>query len=168
MICKLSQYFLPSFEIIGLSVLEKKCKMDFQDSCHGSHLRFLAKTILAIFDLQGPPILPTKFWVGFLVQEKKCKIEFQDGHYGHLGFPIRSILAIFDLQVAPINLTKFWFNWPFGSGEEAQNRFYRWQPRQPSWISDQKNWATFDLQVTQMLPTKFWVNWPRDVGGVSF
>ena len=32
--------------------------------------------------------------------------------------------------------TKFRVNWPFGSGEEAKNRFSRWLPWQTSWISD--------------------------------
>ena len=58
------------------------------------------------------------------VQEKNRKIDFQDGRHGdHLGFPIRTILAIFDLQVTSILYTMFRVNWPFGSGEEAQNRY---------------------------------------------
>ena len=44
--------------------------------------------------------------------------------------------------------TKFRVNWPFGSGEEAKNRFSRWLP---SWISDWHDLAIFDLQVTQCL-----------------
>ena len=32
------QCFLPSFESTGLSVQEKKRKIDFQDGCHGGHL----------------------------------------------------------------------------------------------------------------------------------
>ena len=64
----------------------------------------------------------------------KQKIDFQDGgHGGHLGFPIGMILAIFDLQVILMLPSKFGVNWPFGSGEEAKNRFSRWRP---SWISD--------------------------------
>ena len=35
----------------------------FQDGLHGSHLGFLIRTILAIFDLQVTPMLPTKFRV---------------------------------------------------------------------------------------------------------
>ena len=46
-------------------------------------------------------------------------------HSGHLGFPIGMILAIFDLQVTPMLPSKFGVNWPFGSGEEAKNRFSR-------------------------------------------
>ena len=35
--------------------------MDFQDDRHGGHLGFPIGTILAIFDLQVTPMLPTKF-----------------------------------------------------------------------------------------------------------
>ena len=99
--------------------------------------------------------LPGLESIGFWVQEKKRKIDFQDGSHGrHLGFPIGMIWAIFDLQVTPMLPSKFGVNWPFGSGEEAKNRFLRWQ--------------LFDLQVTPMLITKFRFNWPRDVGGVDF
>ena len=59
--------------------------------------------------------------IGLSVQEKKRKIDFQDG--GHLGFLINKILASFDLQVTPMLPSKFGVNWPFGSGEEAKNRF---------------------------------------------
>ena len=78
---------------------------------------------------------------GFSVQEKKRKIDFQDGsHGGHLGFQIGTILAIFDLQVTLMLPSKFGVNWPFGSGEEAKNRFSRWRP---SWISDRHDFSYF-------------------------
>ena len=89
--------FLASLESTGLSVQEKKQKIDFQDGCHGSHLGFLIGTILAIFDLQVTLMLPTMFGV----------------------------------------------NWLLGSGEEAKNRFSRWLPWQPSWISDQHDFSYF-------------------------
>ena len=75
-------------------------------------------TILAIFDLQVTPMLPTKFGVNWpLVQEKKPKIDFQDGaHGGHLGFPIKTILASFVLQVTPMLPIKYRVNWPRGVG----------------------------------------------------
>ena len=58
---------------------------------------------------------------GLTVLEKKLKIDFKDGgNSSHVGLPFRTILAIFDVQV-----TKFGINWPFGSGEEAKNRFLR-------------------------------------------
>ena len=54
--------FLPSLESIGLSVQVKKRKIDFQD---GGHLVFPIGTILAIFDLQVTPMLPTKYLVNW-------------------------------------------------------------------------------------------------------
>ena len=81
---------------------------------------------------------------GLSVQEKKRKIDFQDGgHGGHLGFPIGTILAIFDLQVTLIVPSKFGVNWLFGSGEEAKNRFSRWRPWRPPWISDRNDFSYF-------------------------
>ena len=58
---------LQSLESIGLSVQEKKQKIDFQDGGHGGHLGFLIRTILAIFDLQVTLMLPTKFRVEWLL-----------------------------------------------------------------------------------------------------
>ena len=106
---------------------------------------------------------------GLSVQEKKQKIDFQDGgHGGHLGFPIGTILAIFDLQVTLMVPSKFGVNWPFGSGEEAKNRFSRWRPGGHLGFPIGMILAIFDLQVTPMLPTKYQVNWHKGVGGVGF
>ena len=55
--------------------------------------------------------------------------------------------------------TEFQVNWPFGSGEEAKNRFSSWTPFPIETIL-----ATFDLQVTPMLPTEFQVSWPFGSG----
>ena len=63
--------------------------------------------------------------------------------------------------------TKFRVNWPFSSGEEAKNRFSRWLPWRPSWISDCMILAIFDLQVTPMSPTKFGVNGPFGAGEIA-
>ena len=132
-------------ESIGLSVQEKKQKIDFQDGGHGGHLRFAIGTILATFDLQVTRcFLASLESIGLSVQEKKRKIDFQDGgHGGHLGFPIGRILAIFDLQVTLMLPSKFGVNWPFGSGEEAKNRFSRWRSWRPSWISDRQDFSYF-------------------------
>ena len=78
--------------------------------------------------------------IGLSVQEKKQKIDFQDGCYGgHLGFPIGTVLSIFDLQVTPMLPSKFGVNLPFGSAEEAKNRFSRWRP----WLSDRNDFSYF-------------------------
>ena len=39
--------------------------------------------------------------------------------------------------------SKFGVNWPFGPGEEAKNRFSRWRPWRPSWISDRHDFSSF-------------------------
>ena len=57
--------FLASLESIGLSVQEKKRKIDFQDGGHGGHLGFPIGIILAIFDLQVTLMLPTKYRVNW-------------------------------------------------------------------------------------------------------
>ena len=67
-------YFLPSLESIGLLAQEMKWKVDFQDGGHGSHLGFPIGMILAIFNLQVIPMLPTKFPVNWhlgLAEEAK-------------------------------------------------------------------------------------------------
>ena len=60
-----------------------------------------------------------------------------------LDFRSTRFLAIFDLQVTLMLPTKFGVNWSFGSGEEAKNRFSRWPPWRPSWISDPNNLSYF-------------------------
>ena len=65
--------FLPSFESTGLSVQEKKRKIDFQDGCH---LGYPTGTILAIFDLQVTPMSPTKFGVNCPFSAEEAKYWF--------------------------------------------------------------------------------------------
>ena len=57
--------FLPSFKSIGLSVQEKRRKIDFQDGRNGRHPWFQIRTILAIFDVQVTLMLPTMFQVNW-------------------------------------------------------------------------------------------------------
>ena len=110
---------------MGLSIQEKKFKIDFQDGSCGSHLVFPIGTVLAIFDLhvQITLMILTSFKsIGLSVQEKKRKTDFQDGHHGsHHGFPIGTIFATFDLPVTNMLPTNFQVIWPFSSGEEAKN-----------------------------------------------
>ena len=42
--------------------------------------------------------------------------------------------------------TKFQVNLSFGSGEKAKNRFSRWRPWQPSWISEWNDLVIFDVR----------------------
>ena len=55
LIYKSRKCLLRSLESIGLSVQEQKPNIDFQDGDHGSHLGFLIRRILAIFDLPSHP-----------------------------------------------------------------------------------------------------------------
>ena len=43
--------------------------------------------------------------------------------------------------------TTFGVNWLLGLRVEAKNRFSRWRPWRPSWISDRHDFSFFDLQV---------------------
>ena len=97
LIYKLPLYFFPCFESVGLSVQEKKFKIDFQDGGHGGHLGFQIGKILDIFDLHVALIFLTKFRVSW---------PFGSGEKV-LGFQIRTILAISDLLVTPMPQTKF-------------------------------------------------------------
>ena len=58
-IYKSPECFLPSFESNGLSVQEKKRKIDFKEGRHSGHLGFLIGMILSISDLQVTLMLPT-------------------------------------------------------------------------------------------------------------
>ena len=100
---------------------------------------FLSQRFELFFIYKSPRcFLPSFESTGRSVQKKKGKIDFQDGH--HLGFPI---LAIFDLQDIPMLPSKFGVNWPFDSEEEAKNRFSRWLPWRPSWISNRPDFSYF-------------------------
>ena len=109
-------------------------------------------------------MLPTKFQVNWPFISGAEKLDFQDGgHGGLLGFPIGMILAIINLQKKvkkksrechilrhqeeeetkktkqtqiehPDASYQVQVSWPFGSGEEAINRFSRWPPSRPSWF----------------------------------
>ena len=99
--------------------------------------------------------------IGLLEQN----IYFQDGsHGGHLGFLTGRILAIFDLQLTLMLSIKFQVILAFRFRRRSENRFSRWLPWWPSWISDRKILVIFYLQVTAMLPIKFQVNWPFGSG----
>ena len=103
----------------------------------------------SFFYLHVTPMPPIKFRVIWnSVHEKKIKIDFQDGHHGgQLGFPIGTILAIF-IYVTPMLPTKFRVSWPFGSREEAKNRFSRWTPWQPLWISNLNDFCFFFIYMS--------------------
>ena len=97
---------------VGLTVQEKKLKIDIKDGGHSGHFGVYIGTILAFLMFKSPRcFLPSFKSVGLSFQEKKHKIDFQDGgHGGHFGFPFEIIFAIVDLQVTPMFLIKFQVN----------------------------------------------------------
>ena len=102
-------------------------KIIFQDGRHGCPLGFPNKTILAFLMIYKSSRCFLPSFKLILVQEKR-KIDFQNGRHGcQPWFPIGTIFAIFNVQVTPMLPSKFQDHWPFGSGEEAQNRL-RWPP----------------------------------------
>ena len=108
LIYKSPRYFQPSFKSIGLLFQENKRKIDFQD---GGHFGF---SILATFDIQAIPMLPTKFQVNWPFgsgEEEKNRLQGD-----HFVFPIGTSLPIFDLQVTPMLAIKFRVNGPRGVG----------------------------------------------------
>ena len=115
----------------GLSVQEKKLKIDFKHGGHGSHLGFPIGTILTFLCTSHPD---ASYQVSIQLALQSKNTDFQDGgHSGHLGFPIEIILANFDLQVTPP---------PFGSGVYAKNRSTRW-PLRASWITDRNDYILY-------------------------
>ena len=121
---------------------------------------FLIGMILATYDLQVTPMLPTKFRVNWpLGSGEEAKIDLQDGH---LGMPIRIILANFDLQITLMVPTKFQANWPLVQEEKQKIDF---QDGGHLAFSIKTVLASFDLQVTLTLPTKSQVSWPFGSGG---
>ena len=61
--------------------------------------------------------------------------------------------------------TKFRVNWPFGSGEDAKNRFLGGRHGGHLEFLIGTILSIFDLQVSPMLPTKFQANWSFGSGG---
>ena len=60
--------------------------------------------------------------------------------------------------------TKFQVILPFGSREEAKNRFSRWPPWQPSWIPDRNDLIYFGSISHPDAAYQFQVNWPFGSG----
>ena len=72
---------------MGLSIQEKKFKIDFQDGNCGSHLVFLIGMILAFFDLQVTSMILTKFQVSWsLGPGEEAKIIFKMDSMASLDF----------------------------------------------------------------------------------
>ena len=86
-------------------------------------------------------MLPIKFQLSWPFSSgEDAKVDFKDN--GHLRCLIGTNFSCFYVQATLMRPIKFCVNWPFGS-EEANNRFSRWRPWWPAWISDRNNFSNF-------------------------
>ena len=103
-------------------------RQEHKDGSHGGHLGL---PIGVIFYLQIAVILPTKF----KSREEEAQNRFSRwqpfGSSNNFSYICKSLP------------TKFRVNWPFGSGEEVQNRFIRQPPWWPSWVTDWNDFTYF-------------------------
>ena len=141
----------------GLSVQEKKRKIDFQDC---GHLGFSIRTILAILDLQVTLMLPTKFRVSWLLglgEEAKNRFSRR--------LPWRPSL-IYDRHDFLIYKSPQYFLPSFESTGLSFQKEKRKIDFQDGCHGGHLGFpigtilAIFDLQVIPMLLSKFGVNWP--------
>ena len=129
-----------------------------EQEAHGPRVAHLSDMATAdmqmlcnIFPIMSSQLMKRSSFKQFLILKKNIYGMPVNGAYsfeqilngGQLGFMIGTILAFFDLRVTPMLPTKFRVNWHFGSKEEVKNRFSRWLPWRPSWISDWHDFSYF-------------------------
>ena len=128
-----------------------------KQEAHGPRVAHLSDTVTAdmqmlcnIFPILSSQLMKRSSFKQFFILKKIYGMPVNWGwsfeqtlNGSQLGITIGTILAIFDLRVTLMHPTKFRVNWPFSSGEEAKNRFSRWLPWRPSWISDWHNFSYF-------------------------
>ena len=116
--------------------------------------------------------LPSFRSISLSIQKKKRKIDFQYACHGsHLGFPIGTVFAVFLSTIfAPMLLLSFDSICLSAQEKKRKNRFSRWPPCWPAWISIGTIFASLNLQVnpTPLPPrpqppnlfTQVRVSWP--------
>ena len=130
----------------------QEAKIDFQDGCHGGHLGFPIKTILATFQVQVTPMLPTKFRVNWpFGSEEEAKNTFS-------RWPPWRPPWISDRS----DFSYFWSTSHPGASYQVSSRS-AFQFRRRIAKNIFSRWRLW-RQVTPMFPTKFWVSWPFGSG----
>ena len=137
---------------------EKSSKINFEDGDSGGHLGYLIKAILAIFDIQVAPTLPTKIrvswhfgsgeefqnrfsrWWPYCISNRNDFSYFWSTSDPNTSYQVSSQLAFW--------LEKFKIDFQDG-GHGVYPGF-----------QNGTMLAIFDLQVALILPTKFHVKWP--------
>ena len=126
-------------------------KFGFQDGCHGSHLGFLIRMTLAMFDLQVTLMLPTKFQVNWAFGSgEEAKNRFLISEWNDFSY-------FWSTPVTPMLPTKFRVNWLLV--QERKNRFSWWLS---SWISNPNDFSYF--RSTSHPDAYYHVNWPLGSG----
>ena len=139
-------------------------KMKLKQEAHGPRVAHLSDIATADFPILLSQLMKRSSFKQFLILKKNIhgmpvnwawSFE-QTLNDSQRGLMIGEILAIFDLRVTPMLPIKFRVNWPFGSGEEAKNRFSRWLPWRPSWISDWQDFSYFWSTSHPNVSYKIW------------
>ena len=137
--------FLPSFESIGLSVLEKKWKTDFQDGPYGSHLAFRWNYFSYFWSTCHPDdSYKVSSSLAFRFRRRSKKQIFK----------MATMAATFDFLSKQFSLFFIYKSrWCFLPSFESvcfsiqekkwKIRFSRWWPWWPSWISYRNNFSYF-------------------------
>ena len=115
------------------------------------HLGFPIQTILAIFELQVSPMLPTKFQVNWPFSsggEANKSLRWRPWRPSWIS--VRNDFTYFLIYKSPRCFLQFQVDWTFSLGEEMTNRFSRCGHLEFSIITIL---AIFYLHVTPLLPT---------------
>ena len=153
-------------------------KRSSRQEAHGPRVAHLSDIATAdmqmlcnIFPILSSQLLKRSSFKQFLILKKNIygmpvnrAWSFEQTLNGGHGFTICTILAIFDLRVIPMLPPNFRVNWSFSSGEEAKNRFSRWLPWWPSWISDWHDFSYFWSTNHPNVSYQVWSQWPFGAG----
>ena len=149
-----------NFELIALSLQEKKFKTDFQDGCHSLNLGFPIATIWAIFYLQVTPMLPTKFRVNWpFSSEEEGKKRFSRWPPSWIS-DWNNFSYFYIYKSSRCFLPIFKSTGPLVQENKRRKDFQDDRHGGHLGFPIQTIYAILDLQVTPMLPTKFRVKRP--------
>ena len=109
--------------------------------------------ILAIFDLQVTPMLPTKFQINWPFSSGE-EVQNRFSRWQPSSISYQNDFSYFDLKVTSMILSKFQVNWPFSLGEEMKKHFQDGCHGVHHGFLIGTILAIFDLPVSLMLHTK--------------
>ena len=156
---KLAKWFLKTHDFIQVNSIVAGEYNKYKQEAHGPRVAHLSDIATAdmqmlcnIFPILSSQLMKRSSFKQFLILKKNIYGMPVNGAWsfeetlngGQLGFYIRHDFSYFWSTSHPnADPTKFRVNWPFSSEEEAKNRFSRWLPWRPSWISDWHDFSYF-------------------------